>query len=67
MAEKKKELPTKCACGKQLTDEAASFWGECLRCRGVLPLSSAQGGDAGRAQGIADRRYHGGQFHGGEW
>jgi len=65
MAEHKK-VP-RCDCGKRLTDEDAQFWGECSRCRKILPISSAQGGDAGKSQGRADRNYHGGQGSRGEW
>lgn len=65
MAEKRSE--PKCDCGKPMTREDAEFWGECTTCRKVLPIASAQGGDAGKSQGRADREYHGGMGGRGEW
>lgn len=50
-----------CQCGKAMSIEDAKFWGECRTCRLNLPIQTAQMGDAGRCQGAADRRYHGGR------
>lgn len=54
-----------CGCGKPLTGEDATFWGECEKCRLNLPVKTGNsGGDAGAN---ADREYHGGRFNKGEW
>ena len=59
------DMSKKCECGKPLMSEDAEFWGECNSCRLRLPIHTSQGGDSGGAQ--ADRVYHGGMGHRGEW
>ena len=60
------KLPLKCQCGEKMTREDADFWGECGKCRGVLPIRSNQSGDTKGSGGHTDREYHGSQSNA-EW
>jgi hypothetical protein len=54
----------KCSCGKKMSKSDGEFWGECEDCRKTEQDHSTRGKDAAAN---ADRHYHGGQFHDGEW
>lgn len=56
-----------CDCGKPMSVEAAEFWGECVKCRLILPLRTFQTGDGKGSGGHSDREYHGGMGSRGEW
>jgi len=61
----RKQTQKKCQCGRDMTADDAEFWGECTRCRWFL-VDMNCGGSNDKAAG-ADRDYHGGLFHRGEW
>ena len=67
MANPKNRVPltARCGCGQLMTTEEVEFWGECRKCRTRLPVQSRQQSDSTMER--AERDYHGGLFHRGEW
>jgi hypothetical protein len=64
---KSKNIVLKCDCGKTVSKENFEFWGECIKCRKVLPIQTKQTRDGKNSASNHDRIYHGGMGYRSEW
>lgn len=54
-------------CGHEMALDDFRYWGECPACNNTSVFGMKQIHDDGRSGSQADRQYHGGQGHQGEW